>query len=252
MKATFYVQDKQLVSGMTVKDLTEPESNNMALHACENTQTIIDNRQKLADFLAVPLTSFICAQQTHSANFRRVSQKDKGRGAYDAEDAFSDTDALYTFDTGIVLCSFAADCVPVIIQDRKAGLIGVVHSGWQGTIKEITFKLLHQLIEVEQCDPANLEIQIGAAISQQQFEVDRDVYLKFEALSYASNFMYVNEDTKKYHIDNQAIVKKQCELAGVSPKNIHVDKTCTFLEPTGFSYRQDRRSGRHLIFVMRN
>lgn len=252
MKATFYLHDEQLVSGMTLKDPAEPESNNMALHACENTQTIVDNRKKLADFLAVPLASFICTQQTHSANFRRVSQKDKGRGAYDTEDAFSDTDALYTYDAGIVLCSFAADCVPVIIHDRKAGLIGVVHSGWQGTLKEITLKLLQQLIEVEQCNPANLEIQIGAAISQQQFEVDRDVYLKFDALGYASDFMYFNEDTKKYHIDNQATVKKQCELAGVSPENIHTDKTCTFLDLTGFSYRQDRKSGRHLIFVMRN
>ncbi|EIM05031.1 hypothetical protein A1A1_18242 [Planococcus antarcticus DSM 14505] len=251
MKAKLYVNDGQYVSGMTLKDLAEPESNNMALHACENPQSVLANRKKLADFISAPVSSFICAQQTHSANFRRVSAKDKGRGAYDTEDAFSDTDALYTYDSRVVLCSFAADCVPVIIHDRKTGLIGVVHSGWQGTIKEIMSKLLQQLIDLEQCDPVDLDIQIGAAISQQQFEVDQDVYSKLDSLGYASEFMYFNNMTKKYHIDNQATVKRQCELVGVTSGQIHIDPTCTFLSLDGFSYRQDRKSGRHLIFAMK-
>ena len=251
MKTKFYVKNTHLASGMTLKDTAEPEQNNMALHACENTQLVLANREKLADSLGVQLSDFVCTQQTHSANFMKVSLKDKGRGAYDTKDAFSNTDALYTYDAGLVLCSFAADCVPVIIHDKKTGLIGVIHSGWQGTIKEITSKLLQQLIEVEQCNPLNIEIQIGAAISQQHFEVDEDVYLKFDALGYANEFMYYNERTNKYHIDNQAVVKRQCELAGVPSKQISIDSTCTYSSAEGFSYRQDRSSGRHLIFVMK-
>ncbi len=251
MKAKIYENDEQFLSGMTEKDIAEPEHNNMALHACENPQTILANRKKLAELLDVSLADFICTQQTHSANFQRVSSKDKGRGAYDAEDAFPATDALYTYESGLVLCSFAADCVPVIIRDRKTGMVGVVHSGWQGTVKEITLKLLQQLIHVENCKPSDIEIQIGAAISQQQFEVDQDVYLKFDLLGYASEFIEFNNATNKYHIDNQATVKKQCELAGVPTEQISIDPTCTFSSPKGFSYRQDRESGRHLIFVMK-
>ena len=251
MKAKLYTNNEQYISGMTLKDFAEPESNNMALHACENPQMVLANREKLARFLDVPLADFICTQQTHSANFQRVSLADKGRGAYDASDAFSDTDALYTFDAGVVLCSFAADCVPVIIHDRSTGLIGVVHSGWQGTIREITSKLLQQLIEFEQCNPADLDIQIGASISQQQFEVDQDVYSKFNSLGYASEFIYFNDATNKYHIDNQATVKRQCEIAGIPSGQIHIDRNCTFSSTEGFSYRQDRKSGRHLIFVMK-
>lgn len=251
MKTKFYVNEETFVSGMTQKDPAEPENNNMALHACENPQLVLANRKKLADRLNTPLDQFICANQTHSANFRRVFIEDAGRGAFDAIDAFPDTDALYTYDAGLVLCSFAADCVPVIIRDRKAGLIGVIHSGWQGTIKEITPKLLQQLIDVEKCDPADLEIQIGAAISQQKFEVDQDVYLKFDELGYANNFMFFNKATNKYHIDNQAIVKRQCELAGVPSEQIQIDAICTYSSPNGFSYREDRKSGRHLIFAMK-
>ncbi|WP_142830878.1 peptidoglycan editing factor PgeF [Planococcus soli] len=251
MTAKIYANDEQFISGMTQRDTAEPENNNMALHACENPQTVLTNRKNLAQLLDVSLADFICTQQTHSANFRRVSAADKGRGAYDAEDAFSDTDALYTYDAGVVLCSFAADCVPVIIRDPKTGLTAVVHSGWQGTIKEIVPKLLHQLIKIEQSTPADLDIQIGAAISQQHFEVDHDVYSKFKTLGYADEFMYFNDATNKYHIDNQATVKRQCEAAGVPSEQIHIDRTCTFSSSDGFSYRQDKKSGRHLIFAMK-
>lgn len=251
MKIKQYVNDERFVSGMTLKDSAAPELNNMALHACENPQTILGNREKLAASLKVPLNAFVFTQQTHSANFRRVALADSGRGAYKKDDAFSDTDALYTYDAGVVLCSFAADCVPVIIRDGKTGMIAVVHSGWQGTIKEIIPKLLHQLIELEHADPADLEIQIGAAISQQQFEVDEDVYSKFVSLGYANEFTCFNEATNKYHIDNQATVKRQCELAGVPSGQILIDSTCTFSSADGFSYRQDKKSGRHLIFAMK-
>lgn len=250
LKMKFYSNNNEFVSGMTLKDLTAPESNNMALHACENTEAVLLNRKKLAEFLDVSLDDFICTQQTHSANFRRVTRQHKGSGAYTIENAIPDTDGLYTFDAGVVLCSFAADCAPVIIHDKKTGLIGVIHSGWQGTVKEITLKFLNHIISVEQCNPTDLEIQIGASISQQQFEVDQDVFLKFEALGYASEFMYFNSSTNKYHIDNQATVKRQCELAGIPSSQIVVDATCTFLNSAGFSYRQQRQCGRHLIFAL--
>ena len=95
------------------------------------------------------------------------------------------------------------------------GLIGVIHSGWQGTVKEITSKLFEHLTQVEQCNPSDFHVQIGAALSQEKFEVDEDVDLKFKALGYADEFMYYNEDTRKYHIGNQLTVKRQCELAGI-------------------------------------
>ncbi len=252
MTIKFYVNDSQFISGMTQKNLDCPEQQNMALHACENPLSVLANRENLAATLGVTLADFICTQQTHSANFQRVSIADRGRGAYDFETAIKNTDALYTFDPGIVLCSFSADCVPVIIHDKKSGLIGIIHSGWQGTVKEITPKLLQQLIQVEKCNPADLTIQLGASISQRHFEVDQDVFLKFDNLGYATDFSFYNEQTGKYHIDNQAVIQKQCELSGVPPHQIHRDNSCTFSTEAGFSYREDKKSGRHLIFIMRS
>jgi len=250
MKTNMYVNNDKLIAGMTMKDDVELECNNMALHACENPKDVIENRKNLAAFLNCGLDQFVCANQTHSANFHRVTLDDKGRGAHQTDSAIADTDALYTYEQDLVLCSFTADCVPVTFYNEVTGLIGVIHSGWQGTIKEISLKLFKHLKQVENCNLRDLHVQIGAALSQEKFEVDEDVYLKFKALGYADDFMYFNEQTNKYHIDNQLTVKKQCELAGIPSKQISIDRTCTFVSQDGFSHRQDKQSGRHLSFIM--
>lgn len=251
MKINMYLNNEKFIAGMTMKDQAELENNNMALHACESTNHVLENRKNLATDLHCELDDFVCANQTHSSNFHRVMLVDKGRGANRINNAIADTDALYTFEPNVLLCSFTADCVPVMFYNEVNGLIGVIHSGWQGTVKEITFKLIEHLKLVEHCDANDLHVQIGSALSQRKFEVDEEVYLKFKALGYADDFMYHNEETHKYHIDNQLTVKKQCELAGIPAEQITIDRTCTYINSEGFSYRQDKQSGRHLSFIMK-
>ena len=251
MKTKIYLNNEKFIAGMTMKDVTELESNNMALHACQSPDNIVKNRNKLASYLDSELDTFVCANQTHSSNFHRVTLDDRGRGADRVDTAIADTDALYTYEPDLLLCSFAADCVPVIFHNEVDGLVGVIHSGWQGTIKEISLKLFEHLTRVEHCNPNDFHVQIGAALSQEKFEVDEDVYRKFKELGYADDFMYYNEQTRKYHIDNQLTVKKQCELAGIPSERITIDRTCTYVSPNGFSYRQDKKVGRHLSYIMK-
>ncbi len=251
MNTKMYVNHENLLAGITLKDKKEFEFNNMALHICEEEEHIIQNRMKLANLLQCRVEDFVCANQTHSANVHKVTVEDKGRGALSLNTAIPNTDALYTYEPNILLCTFTADCVPVIFQHEEKGLIGVIHSGWQGTVKEITLKVFNKLIEEEGCNPEGFQVILGPALSQEKFEVDEDVYIRFRDLGYADEFMYYKEETHKFHIDNQQTVKKQCELAGIPSDNIDIDRTCTFLSDEGFSYRQDRKSGRHLSFIMK-
>lgn len=251
MNSKLYVQNDQFIAGMTLRDHTMLENNNMALHACKNVNNVLKNRKRLAALLNCEVNDFVCAQQTHSANFHRVTTDDRGRGAEQMDTAVRDTDALYTYEPNLLLCSFAADCVPVIFYNEVNGVVGVIHSGWQGTVKEISLKLFNHLVQVEQCLPSDFRVQIGPALSQEKFEVDEDVFVKYKTLGYADDFIDYNEQTNKYHIDNQQTVKKQCLLAGIPEEQISIDSMCTFKSPDGFSYRQDKQSGRHLAFVMK-
>lgn len=251
MKLTSYISTNHLIAGITMKDPNRFEAGNMALHACENTENVIENRRKLAAFLDCGLEDFVCAYQRHSANFHKVTRKDRGRGSTTMDDAIPDTDALYTFEPDLLLCCFTADCVPLILYDETTGLVGTIHSGWEGTVREITPKVLQHLIRAEHIDPQNMKIIIGPAISQEKFEVDRDVCDRFKSLGYADEFIYFNEKTGKYHIDNQLAVKRQCELQGVPAAGISIDRTCTYACADCFSHRRDKTCGRHLSFIMR-
>lgn len=249
MKTIIYQDDDRILAGMTMKDRSEPECNNMALHACTSVEKVRSNRNQLASFLQCAPEDFVFANQTHSANFQRVTAEDRGKGTTEQISAIADTDALYTFEPNVVLCSLTADCVPVTFYGDE--LIGVIHSGWQGTVKEITRKLFRHLQQLENCDLHQIHVQIGAALSQEMFEVDQDVYEQFKVLQYAEDFISYNETTKKYHIDNQLTVKKQCELAGIPTSNITIDRICTYKSPDGFSYREDKQAGRHVSFIKR-
>lgn len=251
MTTTIYQNDADILMGISMQDDAKPERNNMALHVCDNPEDVLMNRENLAASLGHSLKDFVCANQTHSATFYKVTAEDKGRGTLSADDAIPETDALYTFEPNIVLSSFTADCVPVLFYATDSNLVGAIHSGWQGTVKEISLKTLTHLRDAENVDLTNVHVHIGTALSQEKFEVDRDVYEKFKALGYADDFMYFKEETSKYHIDNQLTVKKQCELAGIPAENIVIEDVCTFKNDAGFSYRQNRQAGRHLSFIVR-
>lgn len=246
-----YIDNDSYTAGITIKDPQANDDNNLALHAGNKRKHSLANREALLSSLGYTLDELVCAKQTHSNHFRKVSHADGGKGARTMEDAIQDTDALYTRERGLVLGSFTADCVPVTFNHVSEGLIGAVHSGWQGTVKELVPHLFAHLIANESCAPEGFRVQIGMALSQGKFEVDEDVYVKFKALGYASPFIEFNEETGKYHIDNQLTVKTQLERAGIPAEHIDVDRNCTFKSPDGFSYREDRQCGRHMAYIVK-
>lgn len=245
-----YIDQSSILTGISLKNKVHAEANNMAFHVSKNQENVVENRKRLATIINQPLDRFVCAQQTHSDRVYKVTEKDCGRGAKDEQNAVPRTDALYTTESNIVLCTFTADCVPLFLYNPKANIIGVVHSGWSGTVKEITMKTLHYIVEKEDCNITDFHIYIGTALSQKRFEVDEDVFRLFDVLEYAKPFITYNNKTNKYHIDNQQVVAAQCRQIGIKEENIKIDSTCTYDSPTGFSYREDKETGRHLGFIL--
>ena len=43
-------------------------------------------------------------------------------------------DAMATATPGIALAILTADCVPVLLADREAGVVGAAHAGWRGAL----------------------------------------------------------------------------------------------------------------------
>lgn len=237
--------------GITLKDESIDDKNNMAFYLPQYNKLVIKNRKKVANELHVCLRDFVCANQTHSVNVYEVTEKDRGRGAHCKESAIPNVDALYTYEAGIVLCTFSADCVPIIFYNKKSGIIGVIHSGWRGTVNEITRHVFEQLKQNKKCHISEFNVIIGPSISQEKFEVDEDVFKLYKGLGYADEHIRYEERTNKFHIDNKNIVQIQCEQAGIQQDRIIVDPMCTYIDQKGFSYRKNKTSYRHMAFIVK-
>lgn len=252
MKSQFYDTPENITAGTTLKDPNQALNGNLALHTGENPTQVVANRQTLADALQVDADQFVFANQTHSKKAYRVKAWDRGRGSLSTEDAVDDVDALYTYESDVVVGVFTADCVPVIFYDEDIGLIGAIHSGWKGTVQDIVSATFAQ-IKNENPDiyMGNIKVILGPSIAQKSFEVDKDVADQFKALGYADDFIQWDDGHGKCLVDNQATVAEQLKRVGILADNIRLSDQDTLAMVDGFSYRLDKTPGRHFNFITR-
>ncbi len=223
--------------------LGDYKSNNMSFNTEEDHKVIVKNREQLAKQLGFTLNDFVTSEQTHSANFVRVDTAHKGMGAYSLDNAILNNDAMYTFENGIVLATYHADCVPIYFKSPKHNLIGIIHAGWVGTSKSITKKTLKHVIDTYNINPADIIVHIGPSISQENYEVGIDVFEKLKA--YESAFK--KRGTSLY-VDISYINHIQVSSLGI--KNISVDSRCTYENKDIFySHRRNNKTGRMLAFI---
>lgn len=252
MTIQFYDTPENLIAGTTLKDPNQALNGNLALHTGEDASLVIANRQVLAEALQVDVAQFAFANQTHSKKAYHVKSGDRGRGSLSTEDAVDDVDALYTYESDVVVGVFTADCVPVIFYDEDTGLIGAIHSGWKGTVQDIVSWTFAQ---IKGQDPdlfmGKMKAIFGPSIAQDSFEVDKDVADQFKALGYADDFIQWDARREKYLIDNQATVAEQLKRVGFLPENIQLSDQDTLKMTDDFSYRLDKTPGRHFNFITR-
>jgi polyphenol oxidase len=90
-------------------------------------------------------------------------------------------DGLITDHPGLVLAVLAADCLPVIVADKKRHAIGVFHAGWRGTVKRIVEKGVGEMRKHFSSDPRDLVAAIGPGVHQCCYTVGEEVRSQFEA-----------------------------------------------------------------------
>ncbi len=90
-------------------------------------------------------------------------------------------DALITNERGVLLVVQTADCVPILLADRKKRAIAAVHSGWRGTLKRISAKTLGHMRMEFGTDPGDVIATLGPSIGRCHYEVGHEVAREFHA-----------------------------------------------------------------------
>lgn len=219
---------------------------NQGLHTDDKKEAVIKNRKITAEKLNLDLASFTAAEQVHGNKVHIIQKDDRGRGSRDYLNSISGIDGLITDREDITLFSYYADCVPIYFFDPVKKVIGLAHSGWKGTVKEVAVQVLNKMKDHFQVDLKDCLIGIGPSISRDYYEVDSKVIDKFvSSFSFYKDYV-VYKGKGHYLLDLPALNKRIIVSRGIVADNISMSRLCTYQKENDFySYRRDKgKTGR--------
>ncbi|MFZ2025148.1 MAG: polyphenol oxidase family protein [Microgenomates group bacterium] len=195
-----------------------------------------ENQQKFFLTLGINPESVISAHQTHGVDIRVVTPEDAGK-RFEGVDGFvykkSDTSVTHP-----VLVVHVGDCVPIMLIDPIAKIIGVAHAGWKGTKDHIMRNVLQEFVR-NGSDPVHIHVVIGPYIHACCYKVDEDRAMVFER-EFPGGRGIVNRSGVSWFIDLGIANIMDLKRGGVLEKNIEMnDQLCTYDTPLEFfSYRR--------------
>ena len=133
------------------------------------------NREKLLKELNLSDKQEVMAFQTHSSNVK-IIDKNTVKYYYEKEE---DIDGFATQRKDVAIFTFYADCLPIFVYDKENQVIGVWHSGWPGTFKEMMKSGLLKMKENYGTKIENVIMALGIGIAQKDYEVGNEFYDKF-------------------------------------------------------------------------
>ncbi len=132
-----------------------------------------------------------------------------------------------TNESGVVLCTQYADCVPLFFVDPIKRVVATSHSGWKGTVAQIGAVTVKRMQEAYGCDPKDILAGIAPSIGPCCFEVDYPVAQAFSALPFADDTIVHDDQNGKFHVDLWETNRRILIAAGIRPENITVTDLCT-------------------------
>ena len=136
---------------------------------------VFENRKKLCDILNIDTNQLILTHQSHSSVIKEVTSFDKGKGEHSFESGI-DADGFYTKSKDIAIGIFHADCVPIFFYDKAKDIIGIIHSGFKGTIKHACKSMLLTYFEEQYASIDEISFVIGPSRRTESFEIDDDTF----------------------------------------------------------------------------
>jgi YfiH family protein len=161
----------------------QPGELNLGFTAADDREAVAENRKLLAEAISGNAnTPLISLRQFHSNLVVVASKTDATRGTP------RKADGAITAASGILLAIQTADCVPVLVADRKRRVVAAFHAGWRGTVKRIVELGVGRMRLEFGCHPDDMIAAIGPCVGQCCYAVGEEVLSEFE-----SQFVYARE-----------------------------------------------------------
>jgi YfiH family protein len=194
-----------------------------------------DAWDEVAAAMDVDRTELVRVRQVHGAAVRH---------AQDAGPA--EADVIVGANPKSVLAIQTADCVPLLIADRKIGVCAAVHAGWRGMAARAPARAIDALQQQFGCRSADFVAAIGPSIGACCYEVGADVRDAFQDAGFSAGevdrwFSDRPQPSPRnvsmpgvtagrpahWFFDGWAAVRDQLQAMGLAADRIHIAALCT-------------------------
>lgn len=206
------------------------ESFNLGDHVGDDLEAVEANRARLARGIGLAPDRLVWMEQVHGRTVATVDGP--------VAEALEATDAVVTKQQNLGLVVLTADCVPVLLGDEEAGVVGAVHAGRVGARVGVVVEALKAMMALG-AELERVEVLLGPAVCGECYEVPADMQKDVEK-HLPGSASRSRRGTPA--LDLRAGLWNQLASAGVG--KIGVDPRCTFEEKDLFSHRRQAPTGR--------
>jgi hypothetical protein len=223
-----------------------PGDLNLGFTAADDREIVARNRRLLAEAVTGdPATPLVTLRQIHSSVLVIGAAGDPSRQTP------WKGDGLMTDEPGLLLGIQTADCIPVLVADRKRHVVAAFHAGWRGTVKRIVEAGVGRMRLEFGSRPEDLIAAIGPGVGACCYAVGDEVLSGFESqFTYATELFHEVFDSDpvrtrypmlfltqrapghseigpSLHVDLVEANRRQLLAAGLKPRAIHFTGGCT-------------------------
>lgn len=211
---------------------------NLSIDVGDDPTAVAANRARLSAELGVPV---VFLEQIHGTRVEVVDTVPEP-GEPDRPAA----DALVTVLPQVGIAVLAADCVPVLLGDVRAGVVGAAHAGRVGAVAGVVPAVVAAM-EAQGAQRGDIEVLLGPAVCGNCYEVPAAMQAQVEKRLPGSA---VRTRRRTPGVDLRAGLHRQLVELGIG--RIGADPRCTLEDRTLYSHRRDGRTGRHAAIIWLN
>ena len=208
---------------------------NLAGHTGDAPEAVAENRRRVRTQLELPAEP-LWLEQVHGTDVIDLDRL-AGEGPYRADGAF-------TRSPGRVCAVLVADCLSVLLAERRGAAVAAVHAGWRG----LAGGVLEAAVRALAVAPSELMAWIGPGIGAAHYEVGAEVREALLAVEPGHAAAFEPNARGRWQCDLAVIARQR--LHGLGVTQVWGGEGCTFAEPERFfSYRRDGRCGRMAALI---